>query len=132
MDRKLVIIGGVVTAVLGTIGYVFVGNLSLFYAAFGGGLAIGLQSGNWNDEMILGGVGAAFGAILLLLLYIVVHISNLLLNFTDGTIALLMEGLTFGFSFLVLAIVPFLVVGAIGGYTGRWIGYRAKLTPDVR
>lgn len=132
MDRKLVIIGGVVTAVLGTIGYVFVGTLGLFYAGFGGGLAIGLQSGNWNDEMILGGVGSAFGAILLLLLFIAAHISNLLLNTPDANITLLMEGLTFGFSFLVLGIVPVVVVGAIGGYIGRWIGYRTNLTPDVQ
>ena len=132
MDKTLVVIGGVVTAVLGVIGYVLVGTQALFYAGFGGGLAIGLQSGDWNDEMILGGVGSTFGAILLFLLYVAVLISQILLNFTDANITLSMAGTTYGYAYLLLGIVPFFVEGAIGGYIGRWIGYRSKLTPDVR
>ena len=132
MDRNLVITGGVVTAVLGVVGYLLVGTQAFFYAGFGGGLAIGLQSGDWNDEVILGGVGSAFGAILLFVLYIAVLMSQLLLNFTDANITLSMAGATYGYAYLLLGIVPLLVEGAIGGYVGRWIGYRTKLTPDIR
>ena len=132
MDRTLVITGGVVTAVLAIIGTLLIGTQAVFYAGFGGGLTIGFRCGDWNDEMILGGVGSAFGAILLFLLYTAVLILQLLLNFTDTNITLSIAGATYGFAYLLLASVPFLFEGAIGGYIGRWIGYKAKLTPDMR
>ena len=132
MDRTLVIIGGVVTAVIAIIGTLLIGTQAVFYAGFGGGLTIGLRSGDWNDEMILGGVGSVFGTILLFLLYAAGLLLQLLLNFSDVNITLSIAGATYGFAYLVVAVVPSLFVGAIGGYIGRWIGYRAKLTPDMQ
>ena len=132
MDKRLVIIGGLVTAGLGIASYLFIGIQATVFAGFGGGLAVGIQSGHWNDEVIMGAFGSALGAILLLIAYTAILALQTVLNLTDVTITLAIAGTTYGYLYFLLAIIPFLIEGAIGGYIGRWAGKRAKLTPGYR
>ncbi|WP_160134307.1 hypothetical protein [Halococcus salsus] len=130
MDRDLVKLGAVATAVTAAVLYVVASPAEVLLSGVVGGLVVGLRSGHWNDEVVSGGAGALLGGGVLFVVYTAVLVGQVALNPSDPVITLSIAGVTYGYVYTLVGVIPLSVGGAVGGFVGRWIGRRAHLTPD--
>lgn len=130
MDRDLVKLGAVATAVTAAVLYVVASPAEVLLSGVVGGLVVGLRSGHWNDEVVSGGTGALLGGGVLFVVYTAVLVGQIALNPSDPVIALSIAGATYGYVYALVGVIPLSVGGAVGGFVGRWVGCRAHLTPD--